>query len=54
MIVGASATCYEEAIAACDAGADYLGVGPIFPTGSKADATPPTGPGRIGPHLPRR
>ena len=26
MIVGASATCYEEAIAACDAGADYLGV----------------------------
>jgi thiamine-phosphate diphosphorylase len=24
-------------------GADYLGVGPIFPTGSKPDATPPIG-----------
>jgi len=35
IILGASATCYEEAIAACDEGADYLGVGPVFPTGSK-------------------
>ena len=43
MIIGASATCYDEAIAACDAGADYLGVGPIFSTSSKADATPPMG-----------
>lgn len=43
MVIGASATCCDEAKAACDAGADYLGVGPIFPTGSKADATPPMG-----------
>ena len=43
MVIGASATSYEQALAACDAGADYLGVGPIFPTGSKADATPPMG-----------
>ena len=41
MILGASATNYQEAIEAVDA--DYLGVGPIFPTGSKADATPPIG-----------
>jgi thiamine-phosphate pyrophosphorylase len=47
MIVGASATCYDEAIAACDAGADYLGVGPIFSTSSKADATPPLGLGEL-------
>lgn len=43
MIVGASATCYEEAIAACDAGADYLGAGPIFSTASKTDAATPLG-----------
>jgi thiamine-phosphate pyrophosphorylase len=43
MIVGASATCYDEALAACEAGADYLGVGPIFSTASKADAAPPLG-----------
>lgn len=43
MLLGASATSLEEALAASDAGADYLGVGPIFPTGSKADATPPLG-----------
>lgn len=41
MILGASVTNYQEAIEAADA--DYLGVGPIFPTGSKADATPPMG-----------
>ena len=47
MIVGASATSYDEAIAACDAGADYLGVGPIFSTASKADAAPPIGLGKL-------
>lgn len=47
MVIGASATSYEEAMAACDAGADYLGVGPIFPTGSKADARPPMGLGEL-------
>lgn len=43
MIVGVSATCYDEAVAACDGGADYVGVGPVFPTGSKADSAPPMG-----------
>ena len=47
MIVGASATCYPEALAARDAGADYLGVGPIFSTASKADAAPPIGLGEL-------
>lgn len=37
-IVGVSAQTVEEAIAAEKAGADYLGVGAVFPTGSKADA----------------
>jgi thiamine-phosphate pyrophosphorylase len=43
MIVGVSATNYSEAAALAKAGVDYLGVGPIFPTPSKADATPPIG-----------
>jgi thiamine-phosphate pyrophosphorylase len=43
MIVGGSATNLAEAIEVSDAGADYLGVGPVFSTGSKADATPPMG-----------
>ncbi len=37
-IVGASAASVEEALAAQAAGADYVGVGSIFPTSSKADA----------------
>jgi thiamine-phosphate pyrophosphorylase len=37
-IVGVSAADPEQARAAEAAGASYLGVGPIFPTGSKADA----------------
>ena len=37
-IIGASAATVESARAAEAAGADYLGVGPIFATGSKADA----------------
>jgi thiamine-phosphate pyrophosphorylase len=43
MIVGVSATTLAEAIAAADDGADYLGVGPIYPTGTKPDAAPATG-----------
>ena len=43
MMIGASATSYDEAMATVNDGADYLGVGPIFPTGSKTDATPPIG-----------
>jgi thiamine-phosphate pyrophosphorylase len=43
MIIGVSATNYSEATALANSGADYLGVGPIFPTPSKGDATPPIG-----------
>lgn len=37
-VLGVSAGNLEEARAALAAGADYLGVGPIFPTRTKADA----------------
>ena len=37
-LIGVSAHSVEEALAAQAAGADYLGVGAVFPTGSKADA----------------
>jgi thiamine-phosphate pyrophosphorylase len=42
-ILGVSAATMEEAEEAVAGGADYLGVGPIFPTHGKADAGPPTG-----------
>ena len=38
MILGVSAQTVDQAIAAQKAGADYLGVGAVFPTGSKDDA----------------
>lgn len=38
MCLGVSATDYEEALALSATGADYLGVGPVFPTVSKIDA----------------
>ena len=38
-ILGVSAETVEAAIRAEQAGADYLGVGAVFPTGSKEDAT---------------
>lgn len=37
-VVGVSAQTVEQALAAEKAGADYLGVGAVFPTSSKADA----------------
>jgi thiamine-phosphate pyrophosphorylase len=46
-IIGASAGSVEEAKAAEQAGADYLGVGPIFAAPSKPDAGPPLGAGVI-------
>ncbi|MGG6309569.1 thiamine phosphate synthase [Paenibacillus macerans] len=46
-ILGVSAHTYAEAEAAIRHGADYLGVGPIYPTASKADAKVPQGPGII-------
>ena len=38
-IIGVSAQTVEQAMKAQEHGADYLGVGAVFPTGSKADAT---------------
>lgn len=38
-ILGVSAQTVEQALLAQARGADYLGVGAVFPTGSKADAT---------------
>ena len=37
-ILGVSAQTIEQAVAACQDGADYLGVGAVFPTGTKTDA----------------
>jgi thiamine-phosphate pyrophosphorylase len=42
-IVGVSATTVEEARRVDAAVADYVGAGPVFPTGSKADAAPALG-----------
>ncbi len=44
MIIGVSATNYDEALKAERDGADYLGVGPIFFTSSKNNAADPIGP----------
>ncbi|WP_282577744.1 thiamine phosphate synthase [Paenibacillus mellifer] len=44
-ILGVSAHTLAEAEAAVHHGADYLGIGPIYPTASKADAEAPQGPG---------
>jgi thiamine-phosphate pyrophosphorylase len=38
MFIGLSASTVEEALRAQAEGADYLGVGAVYPTGSKADA----------------
>jgi thiamine-phosphate pyrophosphorylase len=44
LLLGRSATSYEEAVAA---DADYLGVGPIWATPSKPDASTPLGPAEL-------
>lgn len=38
MIIGATAKTIEQAVAAQEKGADYLGVGAVFPTSTKPDA----------------
>jgi thiamine-phosphate pyrophosphorylase len=43
LCIGASAGTVEEAIAAAEAGADYLGVGSVFATDTKPDAGDPIG-----------
>lgn len=40
LIVGASSHCLEEALAAQEAGAGYVNIGPIFPTATKPAAIP--------------
>ena len=47
MILGISATTLEEALRGERDGADYLGVGPIFPSGTKTDAGPAMGIGGL-------
>lgn len=42
-ILGVSVHTMEEAVTAREAGADYFGVGPIFPTKTKEDAKPVQG-----------
>jgi len=43
-IVGASAGTVEEALRAEEEGASYLGIGPVYATGTKPDAGSPVGP----------
>ena len=43
-IIGISVKTVEEAVSAEAEGADYLGVGPVYPTGTKSDAGPDIGP----------
>ena len=43
MLIGISVESLEEAVQAEAGGADYLGVGPIYPTPTKADAATPLG-----------
>jgi thiamine-phosphate pyrophosphorylase len=47
MIIGVSASTVEEALEAERGGADYLGVGAVYPTGSKTDAGDAIGLGRL-------
>lgn len=46
-LLGVSAETVELAMQAEEEGADYVGVGPVYTTGSKADAGEPIGLGRI-------
>jgi thiamine-phosphate pyrophosphorylase len=47
-IIGGSASTVEEARRCAAQGADYVGFGPVYPTGSKADAAPVRGLGWLG------
>jgi thiamine-phosphate pyrophosphorylase len=42
-IIGVSVHSYEEAMTALAGGADYFGIGPVFPTSTKVDAKPSNG-----------
>jgi thiamine-phosphate pyrophosphorylase len=43
LVLGCSVTTADQARQAEKVGADYIGAGPVFPTGSKNDAAPPIG-----------
>ncbi|KAM4060179.1 hydroxyethylthiazole kinase family protein [Hirsutella rhossiliensis] len=47
-IIGVSARSPAEAVAACDAGADYLGIGTVFSTTTKTDTATILGPAGVG------
>jgi thiamine-phosphate pyrophosphorylase len=47
LIIGVSTHSLEQAIAAQGGGADYVNIGPIFPTGTKTTAMAPLGPESI-------
>jgi len=47
-LIGVSAATVEEGEAAERMGADYLGVGAVYPTGTKPDAGAPVGLARLG------
>lgn len=47
-IIGASTSSTEEALKAEREGADYVGFGHIYPTGSKTKGYPPLGPEAVG------
>lgn len=47
-IIGVSTHSVEQAEAAVKAGADYIGFGPVFPTGTKPDREPEVGVGALG------
>ena len=53
LIVGASSHSLEEALRAQDEGADYVNIGPIFPTGTKQGVDHFLGPGAISQIAPR-
>jgi thiamine-phosphate pyrophosphorylase len=42
-IIGVSVHSYDEAVVAAAGGADYFGIGPVFPTKTKEDAKPSNG-----------
>jgi thiamine-phosphate pyrophosphorylase len=48
LIIGSSTHNLAEALAAEDAGADYINIGPIYATGTKSLPMPPLGVGMIG------
>lgn len=43
MLIGISAECLEDAVAAAEGGADYIGVSPIYETPTKTDTAPALG-----------